>query len=143
MGTSELVVVMSRPGTRWMWGSGRNRSSSTPTGTMPMRSMSTPSWAAMSRRLDCDTVTMWSSCLMTRFCILRNEYQRRSVRRFHGPLANCRSRSRSTVIGWCTVVSRGQPASWKLTMPGARHWLSCTMSNSSRRSASSFHTRLA
>ena len=64
----------------------------------------------------------------------RNPNQRRVVKRCHGFVVCDRASWRSTVMGWCSVVSSGQPSSTMPSMPLPRHWLSCTTSNSSRRS---------
>ncbi len=119
IGTSALAVVMMRPGTRCTCGIGRKLSWSTPTGTMCSRSAGTPICATMSRREFSLTVTSRGICFATFICISRNAYQRRSVARFHGDVACSMSRSRSTVIGWCSVATTGQPSSIIPSRPGA------------------------
>ena len=52
-----------------------------------------------------------------------------------------RSRSRSTVIGWCSVASTGQPSSIIPSSPEPRHWLSWMRSKSARRGPSSRRAR--
>ena len=142
IGTSELVVVIRRPGTRAISGSGRKILGSTPTGTMCSRSAGTSICATMSRLLDSDTVTSRGIWRATRICILRNPYQRFSVKRRYALVACVSSRSRSTVIGWCSVHSIGQPSSCIIgSSPEPRHWLSCTMSKSARRCCRSLRAR--
>ena len=69
MGTSLEEVTIRRPGTGTTSSMGRNTVWSTPTGTTVMRSGSTPIWAAMSVRDDCDTVRMAGSRRATRTCM--------------------------------------------------------------------------
>ena len=142
MGTSALAVVMIRPGTRAMRGRGRKWVWSTPTGTTVIRSSRTPSCSAMSRLDDSETVMIRGSLRTTRICMRRNPNQRRSVSLRMGEVAWDSSRSRSTVIGWCTVATTGKPSSSRPRMPLARHWLSCTMSKSPRRSRRTRRTRM-
>ena len=142
IGTSELVVVINRPRTRSTSGSGRKIFGSTPTGTIWSRSADTFICATMSRLLDCDTVTSRGICRATRICMLRNPYQRPSTKRRYALVACVSSRSRSTVIGWWSVQSTGQLSSFIIVRsPVPRHWLSCTMSKSARRSWSSRRAR--
>ena len=89
----------------------------------------------------CETVTTAGRARATRSCMPRKPNQRRVVKRCQG-LVVCDSASwRSTVMGWCSVVSRGHPSSTMPSMPLPRHWLSWTTSNSSRRWASSWRAR--
>ena len=141
IGTSELVVVMSRPGTRATSGIGWKSCGSTPTGTMCSRSARTSICFTMSRLLDSDTVTTRGIARATFICMPRNPYQRRSVKRRHALVACSRSRSRSTVIGWCSVASTGQPSSIIPSRPEPRHWLSWMRSKSARRGSSSRRAR--
>jgi hypothetical protein len=68
---------MSRPGTGSTPATGRNRSTSTPTGTMAMRAGST-SWSeTMSLNELSDTVMIRGNRLATRVCMAVNEYHRR------------------------------------------------------------------
>ncbi len=136
IGTSALAVVMSRPGTRATCGIGRKISSSAPIGTTVIRSAGTPIWAAMSRRLDSDTVTMRGMLRATSVCIPRKPYQRRSASRRRNDEACARSSSRSTVIGWWIVAETGQPSDIMPTTPRPRLWLSWTRSKSARRARS-------
>src|SRR5215204_5807543 len=79
---------MRRPCTGATSGSGRNNSTSTPTGTIAMRDGSTWWSATMSLKEFSDTVmTRWSR-LATRLCMVVNEYQRRRVRRRFQPSAS-------------------------------------------------------
>ena len=137
IGTSALAVVMSRPGHA---GDVRHRPEdrpSTPMGTTFIRSAGTPICAAMSRRLDSDTVTMRGMLrARRRICMPRKPYQRRSASRRRNAVACARSSSRSTVIGWWIVAETGQPSSIIPTSPGPRHWLSWTRSKSARRARS-------
>ena len=65
----------------------------------------------MSRLLEfSDTVTYAGIARATFICMSRNPYHRRSVKRRYAFLACARSRSRSTVIGWCSVSTIGQPS---------------------------------
>ncbi len=90
----------------------------------------------------CETVTTAGRARATRNCIPRKPNQRRVVKRCQGFVV-CESASwRSTVIGWCRVVSSGHPSSTMPSIPLPRHWLSWTTSKSSRRSASSWRARL-
>ncbi len=98
-GTSALAVVISRPGTRAMWGSGRKSPVSTPTGTTDIRSRSTPIWAAMSPAEDSETVSTLGMRCATRFCMRTKAYQRRTLICRRQPSAWLSSRARSTVIG--------------------------------------------
>ena len=110
MVTSALAVVMRRPGTGATDGNGRNRSTSTPTGTIAMRLGSTRwSWTMSWNELS-DTVTTRAMRLATRVCMAVNEYQRRSVSRLYRPSACSISRRRSTVMGWWMVEITGSPA---------------------------------
>ena len=141
MGTSLLEVTMIRPGTGVTPSSGRKTVWSTPTGTTVIRSGATPICAAMSVREFCDTVTTAGRARATRTCIPRKPNQRRVVKVCHGFVVWDRASWRSTVMGWCRVVSRGHPSATMPSMPVPRHWLSCTTSNSSRRSANSRRAR--
>ena len=130
MGTSDDEVTMIRPGTGVRSGRGRNTEWSTPTGTTVIRSVATPSCAAMSVFDDSDTVTTRGKDRATRTCIRRKPNQRRWVKRCQGLVAWLRASWRSTVIGWCRVVSSGQPSSIIPSIPLPRHWLSWIRSNS-------------
>ena len=116
MVTSADAVVMSRPGIRATPGSGRNRSGSTPTGTIGIRSGATPWSRTMSVKLFSDTVTTRPTCRATRVCMLVNEYQRRSVSRLYDVAACSISSRRSTVIGWWIVASSGK-SRWMPSRP--------------------------
>ena len=78
---------MIRPGTRATPGIGRKTEPSTPTGTTEMCSGATPSWSAMSRRDDSETVTIRCTWRATRACILTKPYQRLRVNRRRHPSA--------------------------------------------------------
>ena len=82
-----------------------------------------------------ETVSSSGIWRATSFCISAKPYHRRtSGLRHHRAAATSRTRSR--VIGWCTVATTGRPSSAIFSRPVPRHWLSCTTSKSSRRSAS-------
>ncbi len=141
MGTSLLEVTMIRPGTGVTSSKGRNTVWSTPTGTTVIRSGATSIWATMSWREFCDTVTTAGSARATRTCMPRKPNHRLVVKRCQGFVVCERASWRSTVIGWCSVVSSGHPSETMPSMPVPRHWLSCTTSKSSRRRASSWRAR--
>ena len=83
-----------------------------------------------------DTVSSSGIWRATFFCISAKPYHRRTNGlRHHAAAATSSTRSR--VIGWCTVATTGRPRSAIFSKPVPRHWLSCTTSKSSRRSASS------
>jgi len=75
---------MIRPGMGSTSSNGRNTVWSTPTGTMVMRSVSTPIWAVMSVLDDWETVMMRASDRATLTCIRRNPNQRRWLNCCHG-----------------------------------------------------------
>ena len=133
MATSALAVVISRPGTRLRPGRGENRSGSTPTGTTCRRSIGTRWSRQTSAREDSDTVTTRSRRRATRVCIRVKAYQRRLPNRSPKVRAWASSRRRSTVMGWWTVASTGQPPRCRASTPQPRHWLSWTTSKSARR----------
>ena len=135
IGTSDDDVTMIRPGTGSTSAWGRKTVWSTPTGTTVIRWMSTPIWSAMSTFDDSDTVTTRGRARATLTCIRRKPNQRRWVNCCQGLVAWLSASWRSTVIGWCSVVSSGQPSSIIPRMPLPRHWLSWTRSNSWRRPA--------
>ena len=85
---------------------------------------------------DDDTVSRSGIWRATCFCILQNPYHL-CTNGFRHHRAAARSSDRSRVMGWCTVATTGSPASAMVSRPVPRLWLSCTTSNSSRRSASS------
>ncbi len=58
----------------------------------------------------------------------KNPNQRWVVNHCHGLVTWESASCRSTVIGWCNVVSIGQPSRSIPSMPPPRHWLSWTMS---------------
>ena len=107
-GTSALAVVISRPGTRATAGRGPNTSGSTPTGTMCRRS-------AGDAHLRDDVAAgglghrerSAGSGARPPSASRGTPYQRRRLIRRQGLLACARSRSRSTVIGWCSVAQHG------------------------------------
>ena len=84
-----------------------------------MRSGRTCICAAMSLREDCDTVTTAGRARATRTCMPKNPNQRLVVKRCHGLVVCDRASWRSTVIGWCRVVSSGQPSCDHAEHPGA------------------------
>ena len=129
---------MIRPGIRGA-AAGANRSVSTPSGTVCSCSGSTPKSSAISAADDDDTVTRSGMRRATRFCMVAKPYQRRTAGLRHQRAA-ARSRSRSRVIGWCTVATTGRYRAMS-NNPVPRHWLSCTTSNSSRRAESSLAAR--
>ena len=110
MGTSLLEVTMIRPGTGVTSSRGRKTVWSTPTGTTVIRSGATPICAAMSVREFCETVTTAGRARATRTCMPRKPNQRRVVKRCHGFVVWDSASWRSTVIGWCSVVSSGHPS---------------------------------
>ena len=132
MGTSEDEVTMSRPGRLATSASGRNTVWSTPTGTTVSRSRGTCIWRLMSMREFAETVSTAGSSRATRTCMRRKPNHRRVVNRCHAPSAWSRAIERSTVIGWWSVSSSGQPRRCSSRIPEPRHWLSWTRSNSSR-----------
>ena len=110
--------VMMRPGTRATLGERPELSGSTPTGTTAAGRGRRRIWATMSRcgRLrhgDDPRELRGAPASASRV----KPYQRRSVSLRSGSSAWARSSSRSTVIGWWSVASTGQPSS---TMPAAR-----------------------
>ena len=133
-GTSALAMAMIRLRTRC--GDGWNSSVSTPSGTTWSWSALTAKSSAMSAADVEDTVTNSGISRATVFCISANPYHRRTSGLRHH-LAAATSRTRSRVMGWCTVATTGRPDRAMDSSPVPRHWLSCTTSKSSRRSASS------
>ena len=138
-GTSALAIAMTRLRTRC--GEGWNNSVSTPSGTTCSWSGLTAKSSAMSAAEVDDTVTSSGIRRATSFCISAKPYHRRTSGLRHH-FAAATSRTRSRVIGWCTVATTGSPASAIANRPVPRHWLSCTTSKSARRSASSRATRM-
>ena len=120
IGTSLDEVTISRPGRGSTSGRGRNTVWSTPTGTTVMRSGRTPIWAEMSVREDSETVTIAGRRRATRSCIRRKPNHRWVVAHCQGLVTWASASWRSTVIGWCRVVSRGHPSSSIPSMPGAQ-----------------------
>ncbi len=132
---------MIRPGTGSTSAFGRKTVWSTPTGTTVILVGSTPICAAMSAFDDSDTVTTRGRARATRTCMRRNPNHRHWVKYCHGFDAWLSASWRSTVIGWCSVVSMGQPSSIIPRMPLPRHWLSWTRSNAPGRDASNRRAR--
>ena len=82
---------------------GRSRGRRRP-GTMCSRSAGTPIWATMSRLLDSDTVTSRGICARDASSASRGTRTSGAARSAGTRSVACaRSRSRSTVMGWCSV----------------------------------------
>ncbi len=107
-GTSALATATMRPGVRGASG-GRNRSVSTPSGTVVIRSADTRKSSAMSSADARETVISSGIRRATLACIRTKPYHRRIAGRRHQGAA-ARSATRSRVIGWCTVATSGIPA---------------------------------
>ena len=131
-GTSALAIAMIRLRTRFSLG--RNSSVSTPSGTTCSWSGDTAKSSAMSAADEDDTVSSSGIWRATCFCISAKPYHLRT-NGFRHHFAAATSTTRSRVIGWCTVATTGSPSSAIASSPSPRLWLSCTTSNSSRRSA--------
>src|SRR5947209_791812 len=110
-GESELATATIRPGTRGA-GRGWNTRVSTPSGMIRTFCGRTPKSRQMSSRDEEDTVSS-GACSetrrATRACIRTNPYQRRLDSRAI-PRASESSIRRSTLIGWCTLVTSGSPS---------------------------------
>ena len=110
-GESELATATIRPGTRGAERGWKTRVS-TPSGMIRTFSGWTPKSRQMSSRAEEDTVRSgaWAETRRaTRACIRTNPYQRRLDSRAI-PRACASSIRRSTLIGWCTLVTSGSPS---------------------------------
>ena len=110
-GESELATATIRPGTRGAE-RGWNTRVSTPSGMIRTFSCLTPKSRQMSSRAEEDTVSSgaWAETRRaTRACIRTNPYQRHLDSRAI-PRACSSSIRRSTLIGWCTLVTSGSPS---------------------------------